>query len=495
MKLKIFVFVLASLMLFLPLFASCDSGDAKDELPGETAGNGDGSEEKQAEAGPGYDYPVLNCGGEDFTILNSSNTWAFYYAIVHEAMTGDILDDAIYGRNRQIEDMFNVNIKEISAEVSGEVTSKLRTAVQSGDDLYDAVFLPVNSVGTMMSQSMLHDLNAIPGLQLENDWWNQSIRADSAIGGSKRLYFAFSDIDIFSLQCSWCIFVNEDMIQNLGLEKPYGTVKGGKWTYDEFYKYMKAGALLNGDESFKWRADGQAVYGYTSFASGTRALLNASGERLVEIGEGGIPGITVEGERFLSVCGKLAEILGTKAEGGYEDANDYGTPYHFEAMFENSRAFMMGGELKAANSIRAMEGVFGILPMPKYDEIQSRYCTALTVWAPALVVPATNGDIERAGTIMDAMAYLSAKEVTPVFFNSTVSQKQLRNEESIEMLQIIKDSLFFDIGNAYGWTNNMADPIVAALNTGKGDNISSTIEKQLEKTQSNIDAMMDLIGN
>jgi hypothetical protein len=141
-----------------------------------------------------------------------------------------------------------------------------------------------------------------------------------------------------------------------------------------------------------------------------------------------------------------------------------------------------------------MESTFGIVPTPKYDEVQDSYYAAIAVVAPALVVPSTNTKLEQTGIILDAMAYLSNRDVMPVFFDITMSQKQLRNEESIAMLQIIKDCLLLDVGFAYGWTPNMMDPILAALDTGT-NNAASTIEKQQDKTLANIEKTMELIEN
>ena len=475
------------------LFASCDGGAP------ESKKNGEDPEKTQPETDGGkteekneYVFSELNCGGEDFTILNTINEWAFYSDIIFENMTGEVLDDAIYTRTRMLEEKFNVNIKEVPAQVVSEVSTKLRNSVLAAEDIYDVSFCPISDSGQLISQNMLYDLNGLSGLNLGENWWNQSIMENITIGSSKSVYFAFSDIHIFALQCALNLYINEKMIENLGLEKPYGIVKSGKWTYDRFYEYMKAGAQLNGDESFKWSDSGNAVYGYTSFLTGTKALLTGSGEILVENG-GGMPRLTVGGERFYNVCDKIAEMLSRSSAGGYESANNYHTPYHFEAMFENNRAFMMGGELKAANSIRAMETAFGILPIPKYDETQTRYWSYVNPIAPALMIPVTNNRVERAAVIIDAMAYLSTKDVMPVFFDVNVSQKQLRNEESIEMLQIIRDTLVLEMGLAYGWTTQMSEAIVNVLDTGKSDTIASIIEKQTDRVRADMEAMMEQI--
>jgi len=501
LKLSVTAILIVCVVTMMQLLFSCNSSADSNNKNNQSANDGNINQnaEDNADTPAGaeseYDYPALDCKGEEFTILNTSTNWGFYTDIVLESMTGEILDDALFNRNRYIEEKFNVKIKEVPFLVD-QSAQKLSATVKAGDDLFDAAYIPGYSavpIGSLVADNLLYNLNQIPELRLDEKWWNQSVLKNSIIGRSKSLFFAFCDINIMPLQCAFCIYINEDMIKNLGLETPYKLVKDGKWTYDEFYKYMKAGAQLNGAETFKWEASGPAIYGYTSFAGGTLALMTASGECGVKVDGDGMPWLAVDNERFYNVCDKLYQILSTKDRGEHLTANDYGSPFHFELIFRNCRALMMGGELKAADSFRDMEDTFGIVPVPKFDEVQDRYYTAVTVQSPMLTIPVTNSDTPRAGIILDAMAYVSNKDITPIFFDVTMSQKRLRTEEAIDMLYIIKDSLMFDIGFAYGWSTNIITPIRDSLDSGKNGNAASTIEKQKEKSQASIDKTMEFI--
>jgi len=495
----IFIICIISLQLLLAC-GDTDTGadqSGNDNNPVIPGGENSGDTPQAGENAEEYIFPELNCNGDDFTFLNMSTTWGFYTDLVHESLTGEVLDDAIFMRNLTIEETFNVNIKEIPIPVDN-INRRFRDTVQAGDDIYDAAYIPCNvgsstPIGALITSDLMHNLNNIPQLNIDREWWNQSILKDSVIGTSRSLYFLFGDINIFPLQAAYCIFINEDMISNLGLELPYNLVKEGKWTYDAMYEYMKAGAQLNGGaENFRWEADGPAIYGLTSFSGGALSLLLASGERGVEIDGDGMPYLTFETERFHNVVEKLGQMLATRSEGHYHTANN-AAPHHFEQIFGNSRAVMMAGELKASDLYRDMEETYGIVPMPKYDESQSRYYVPLTVQGPVLTIPTTNNNTERAGIILDAMAYLSTKDVRPIFFDVTMSQKRLRNDESIEMLQIIRDSLFFDIGFAYGWTHNITSLIRDSLDAGGGGNVASTLEAQLPRSIANMETSMDII--
>ena len=491
---KILPVLLFILILILTACGNKDSGGSQsgDSNPNHEQRNADGNENANLpeNASDDYVFPALNCNSESFTFLNVETNWDFYTIIVHEAQTGEVLDDAIFARNMTVEEKFNVKLKERGVLID-EIEAEIKKTILAGDTPYDAAYCPAYSqapIGGMITQNLFYDLYDIPGLQLEKPWWNQTINQECAIGSSKKLYFTWCDINIMNLQSPWCVYINEDMMKNLGLDLPYNLVKEGKWTLDEFHKYAKAGSQLNGQENFKWSPGGTAVFGYTSYEGGTRALLVGSGERFISRDSDGMPYLSIETRRFYDICDKIAEI--TNPPGIYQNANDYATLYHFEYLFRDERTLMSIAEIKASDNFRNMDAAFGIVPIPKYDENQSSYYSSVANPMPVLIVPNTADDIQRTGVILDAMAYLSTKNIAPVFFDITMSQKRLRNDESIEMLHIIKDSVIYDVGMAYGWSSDLYINISDSLDKGK-NNAVTQIEKLKDKVAVKIENTMD----
>jgi len=80
--------------------------------------------------------------------------------------------------------------------------------------------------------------------------------------------------------------------------------------------------------------------------------------------------------------------------------------------------------------------------------------------------------------------------VTPVLFDIAVSNKGLRDEDSIDMLQIIRGSGSFCVGMIYGWTTDLFTAIQNSLGMGKSFNAASKIESLLPAMQGNIDDSM-----
>ena len=437
-----------------------------------------------------YDYPELDMDGADFTMLNSTTTWGFYTDIHFDEATGDNLDDAVYKRNTSIEERFNVNF--VVEEDDIDTTYKLvNTAVMSGDDQYQVAFLRCDQLSAMITDKYFYDLNRIAELRLDEDWWDQNVLDVVRIGKDDVTYFAATDFTLMGFDGTICTFINENMMNDLNAEMPYELVRQGKWTLDEMQKLMTLGASLNGDESFAWDANGSAVYGLTSWGTCAHALLFGAGARYTERGENGLPMIAFENERFYNACEKIGKLL--SVEGEWLLLNTNQDPDHYEMAFKRGRALMTVAELKASSKFRDMEYTFGIVPMPKFDEEQKEYSTYRAPVNPVMCIPVTNGSASEAAIIMDALTYLSYRDVLPVYYDISVSQKGLRNEESIEMLEIIRDTRYFDIAKCYGWTSSLYGSIESLLTAGNGA-VASTIASGKSVVLENIDKTLELLG-
>ena len=496
MNIKKYATILLIFILAFSLLTACggESGGKAEKNP---AGKNDAPQNQDSGESPEvyeYIYPEdMNGGGADFTFLSPTTTWFFYTDVVFDEMTGDVLDDSIYIRNRFIEDKFNVNIKTVEKDI-GEIQNQLKKVISAGSDEYDAAFCPAycgGNIGAMLTSGMFYNLREIPAVKLGEKWWNQIMLKEAAIGRGDKIYYAGCDVNIMTLQCVSCVYFNQDMMTNLGLELPYNAAREGRWTFDMFGEYMKAGADLNGADNWKWDKSGNAIYGLTSYEDSATALLEGSGERFITTDAEGMPHLSIDGERFINVLTKISEMLNLE-DGTYLYANDIASGNHCEPIFSSGRALMMLGELKAADVYKEMENTFGIVPVPKYDEAQKDYYSHLMYQAPVLVIPASNTKPDFTGALLDALAYVSSRDVTPVLFDVSVSQKRLRNEDSIDMLQIIKVSGSFEIGCAYGWTNTFYDSIRTEVGKGKKFDVVSQIDKNKNKIISNIEKTVEL---
>ena len=437
-----------------------------------------------------YIFPELDCCEDIFTILNLESAWNMYTNLDFESQTGEQLDDAVYNRNRKVEELFNVKLNVIDVSID-DLAKSTRQSVTSNDSLYDAAYIKGEHIAPLITDGLLTDLTTVSGLQLDQYWWNQNVMKSAQIGDKNSVFFAVSDLSLTAFDLTWCIMFNENMTEELGLDKPYDLVRNGKWTLDELKKYAAAGANLNGDESFKWNGEGNSVYGFASYYNIIGEMLIGAGCRFTDKIDG-IPSFALDNERFYNFCEKVTSL--TSAAGEYIDANNSVSGEHYEQIFKSRRSLFVGAEIKASTVYRDFDDTFGILPAPKLDETQSEYYSWINYMIPLLTIPKDCKNVERTGIILDAMSYLSTKDVLPKYYDIRVSQKGLRNEESIEMLGIIRDARYFDASLAYDWTLSFYTSLRDQLSKKGDPNTASLVAKNKDKINAKIQATLDLVN-
>ncbi|NLE13794.1 MAG: hypothetical protein GX628_08985 [Clostridiales bacterium] len=478
--------------LILTLSACGDSGNTPTVTTG-AADNGSDSAAETETTVMQYDYPDADYGGYEFRALNFElNGWDIRWNLDVAELTGEALDDAMYERNRKVEDKLNFTLKEVLGDVSTNQTL-VRTAVLAGEDAYDITFQRADYIGALITDGLFYNLLEVPVFDFSNPWWEPSVIEESVFFGNI-LYYSCTDFNLDAIEGTWVIFFNEKIVDNLGLEKPYDLVRNGSWTLDKMTEYIAAAVNLNGDESFGLNPNGSCMYGITSYDATPSCLIYSAGERFVGMDDEGKPYFALETDRFYSVAADIAKLCGEK--GYYFDFNnaDANGGIKYEGVFKMGRAILLGGEIKSANVFRDMEDDFGLVPYPKYEESQEEYISPLGSTCMLYTIPMTNQDLERTAYISDAFAFETYVNVMPVYYDVTVSQKGLRNENSIEMLDLVCNTRFFDAGVAYGWTTSLFNSLRAKLNGGSGD-VASTIASAIPTIEANIAKTMALIGS
>ena len=117
--------------------------------------------------------------------------------------------------------------------------------------------------------------------------------------------------------------------------------------------------------------------------------------------------------------------------------------------FTEGRTMFLDGCLNNAIYYRGMDDDFGILPYPKYDE-DDDYHTTYNAVADLGLIPITVSDTERTGAITEALSAYGSMYVVPAFYETALKTKSARDDESEEMMDIIKNGLIYDVGYLSG---------------------------------------------
>ena len=480
--------LLAMLMLASAVTACGDGGASDTSADTETAADTAAVETEETENfDPGL--PDKDFGGRTFTFMTKANeSWTDWKetSISSAELTGEVLNDAVYNRNSYVQETYNVVLAEYAPN-SGNLLSEAGNTVQSGDTTYDVIMPPLDIAGSLVQSGYLMNLKEVENLNLGQRWWDERSIADLSI--ANKLYMVSGDISTLNNDATWCTMINLEVLNNLGVETPYSYVAEDNWNF-ETYKMLceDASVDLNGD----------GIYDHTDSVANltqnenAKAMLVSFGYHLINKDGNDIPYFALEGdERVYDILMDISEFMeNTQLSLNYHDYVSIEPAAHLitTKMFEENRGLFWITNLQMVIRLREMETDFGIAPCPKYDAQQEDYCNVVWFVGSYSTVPVSALDPAESGFILEAMAAKSREILRPAYYETALSLKYLRDEESIEMLDLVIDNRAYELEQAFNFGSTTAiDNIVlnskepASTFASASKSIASKIEKTLEQ--------------
>jgi hypothetical protein len=327
------------------------------------------------------------------------------------------------------------------------------------------------------------DLFSIEALFMRSPWWNQNFIDNVSIGG--KLYFCLSDIPVQPNQLAWALCFNKTVMKDLGLEEPYELVRGGVWTIDAMLELMKKGSRdLNGDGTF---AKGDR-FGFIANDSASNGFLNGADINPIVKDEKDYPILNPPSERD--------NLAADKRKGLFEQSNGnfLRVPQGDESvLFMQGEALFISNNMIMIDIIRDMDDDFGILPYPKRDAAQEAYHSVMGPNAMSFGIPSASENIDRTAAITCAMTAVSMDTVKPAYFESTLKRKRARDDESLDMLEIIAATRIVDVGLIYGW-GGFATAYRDNVVQKKSESLFTVFEKNSGPAQSAIDKSLKIFA-
>jgi len=127
--------------------------------------------------------------------------------------------------------------------------------------------------------------------------------------------------------------------------------------------------------------------------------------------------------------------------------------FDYDPMLEAGRMLFANPCTFVLPVFREYDYDFGILPMPKENEMQENYISYAQPWVVSVpYVPVTNtGDtLSMSGVLIDAMAAYGYEKVRPVIYEDVISLKNTRDEASARIVDMIFDTITIDAAVCVG---------------------------------------------
>jgi len=447
---RIISLTMAIMIFVFGFLASCgekpaDETNVKTPVNTVEEENEDAAQPVEEDTGPKLttpNLPDMNWNGREITFLVRGpdyNEWESQDIYVAEE-NSEPVNDAVYKRNAILEDRYNFIIKQVPG--TSAIQSQAEKSILSGTNAYQVVMCNTEETNNLAMKGYLSDLRKVSYLDLSREYWDQNSIYGFTVGG--KTLFMTGDLSIMANDATWIFMFNKSLLKDLQLEDPYALVKSGKWTADKLCEMMRIGSKdLNGDGAMKGKED---QFGLATHDSTFDGLFFSMGMRVSNISSEGYPELSLNNERIAQVMDKTAMIMDKEItfNGDWQDIGK---------CFEEDRALFYGEVLQCVIRRRNMDTDFGVLPLPKLDEMQENYAHMVHVTACMVGVPNSLEDDETAftGFVLESMAAESTNWLVPAYYTIALEGKFMRDEESKDMLDIILKTRRYDLGYAANW--------------------------------------------
>ncbi|MBQ4193888.1 MAG: hypothetical protein II650_06495, partial [Clostridia bacterium] len=250
---RVLAMLLAAVLLLGSVTACSENKPDPEEKPQPTAGTPTAVEEIPEET----EYDILAYLGEadwqgrEFTVVGrdaNSGEWEMFELNADEE-TGEPLNDAVFARNLILEERYNLKIVGFK---SSTYLNDFRTSVLSDTADFEGALLPADQAAASAAEGLFYNFNALPGLDLENIWFDQNARKTLSVGN--KLFYCYGDMNLQNLDLAWCVMFNKQLAENHQIGDLYGLVDRNEWTIDKLFELSTDATVdLNGDGTFNER--------------------------------------------------------------------------------------------------------------------------------------------------------------------------------------------------------------------------------------------------
>ena len=472
--------------LMLSAFSCGSGGEGKDSST--SAPDSTGEETTAPEETDGL--PEKDMDKFELKIVHFDGNWLSWALtkLDAESETGDRLNDAIYKRNRNMEERFNCEINVTGKETitAGDIQSE----IMAGDSNYDVWFMYDN--WTLGAVEYLLPWEELPYINLDREWWNPS--ATEVFNLEGKTYAAAGNYSLSVLSRASGFAFNKDIYNKMNRsENIYDLAREGKWTIDVMYDTAKNAYIdLDGDSSMN-ENDQYGISG--SWKETFWRFLSGSDVRFISKDSNSDPVFDLsKNETAINKMLKIFDLFTEKGIYYNPQTKDVHSVFDSEEIFADGRLLFKTVNCFDLEALRTCDIDIGILPCPKYDENQENYyAPSFGAEISVLLKTLPEERKENVGMLLEALAYDSNANILPEYKEVLLKTKLARDNESEEMIDIILNSISFDFGiNA--WQNEVGVPIVQRIYVKNDPNVASTLAKMQKSVDAQIKKLVEKLG-
>lgn len=446
---------------------------SQDKNDGVTDNNSNAVDTPGADEQINPNLAAIDGGGKEIRLLarESGLTANYWYEEIFSEGTdmSNVVDANVYKRNTYIKEKYNVTINRTEInynQIAATVDTQIRSMSDDSDSYHIVLPMLVHAFN-IANNGYSYSIDSLEFIDPQKPYWRGDIYNATTI--KNKNYFISGDINTSVYGSSWTTFFNEEIVKNNNIENPYDLVKKGKWTMEKMLELSKN---FGGD-------GGDGVYDNTdnyAICSGTwvwQCFFYGSDLKFIDKDNNDVPFIVSSdaGKREIlqDVLVKTVEIMNDPSRS--VNANKAGLSSQPSKLFCNGQVLFYFANVNnafVANDIKDMSDEYGVLPLPKLNEDQEQYSNAVHPHhSSTIVIPKniSNDFLKLLSSVLEDMAYYSYEYVKPAYYDTVITYRSVRNENSYEMMSYIFENFNIDFGlimtDTFGFDAEVRNKIMA----------------------------------
>ena len=438
--------LILAVMMLLMAFVACGT-DTPDVGP-DNSSDSDAVDTVAQTTKPTLADTKINWEGAEYRILGrgeGDNNMFRNFEIDRDEMPEDVVGVAVWNRNEALMAKYGLDV--VGTLVNEKPNNTAKVFLEAGDDQYDLIICPPNSLHPFAMQGYLLDIPSLEHIDIEQDCWNDYANTQLTMGG--KLFYTTNKFLLHDKHRTWMVFYNRELARELNIGYLESEVFDGTWTIDRLVEISKIGsAETDGVDGMsyndRWGVAFSDVYCFAQLAF-------ASGFRFSQHGVDGYPELIGATDEMVSILDKVFEVI--------EDKNTcYIWPLRPESEKTSGRLdnsiFCEGHAVVIVDVISTFDDMsaagvsfeFGAIPNPKYNETQKDYYSFPNAGNGSLfAVPATVYDPVKAGFALEAISEESVATSYEAYIETKCKLQDVYDEDSAKCLDIIFEGVVYDI--------------------------------------------------
>ncbi len=467
--------LLLVLTMLVGVLAGCNDNSKKnpddtDDETSTTAGNGDENGNDDTTAGddnttggdvtedprkadtldPSYDFG----GVQEFVVLSRSSTTYEFESPKGANLSG--VEQAIYDRNAATEERCNVEIKVIPLAGDWGNLETFTAALRENNSLttsqYDLVATHQAYLASAVLEGYSWDFDQLPNIDLSKIWWSEAYYNEVNYNGA--VYMMYGDIAYTLYEYLEVIFFNEQLAEDVGIDGLYELALDGDWTFAKLKEYS---ALITPNPDAD---EASREYGFLTNSHAQRSFMGALGVDLAPINADGQHEFA--SSLHVSQSTPLQDFLSfvTANPNVLADCDSSTAAWKHDPIFAEGRALFYSQTLDSATYLKGeMAQNYGLLPFPKYNDLQKNYVTGIRDTVTGIMVPYNCRNAEMAGTVTEMLSMYSFQEVTDAYYEEKLKYQSFNNPLCVQTLELIRTTFAPSFVMSFSYYMNYANSL------------------------------------